>query len=77
MGTGKGMLLAGRLPAGVLLAGMLLAGRLLADAPARERVKRELELVAAALGPPGASERTAELVLGLIEGGEEPGEARG
>lgn len=52
-------------------------GRLLVDDPERARVTRELELVAAALGPPGASERTAELVLGLIEGGEEPGEARG
>lgn len=42
----------------------------LLDAPERrERMKRSFERVARELGPPGASERAADAVLGAIEGG--------
>lgn len=40
---------------------------LLGDERERARISAELGAVAAALGPPGASERTARMVLGLIE----------
>jgi len=39
---------------------------LLADEPRRERMRSDLREVVAALGPPGASARTAELVLEMI-----------
>lgn len=45
-------------------------GRLLADPARREEVRAGLKEAATALGPPGASARTAELVLELIGTGE-------
>ena len=42
------------------------AGELLCDGQRRARMRSDLAAVASALGPPGASERTAELVLGLM-----------
>lgn len=40
--------------------------RLLSDGEARARARSELELVVAALGPAGASERTADMVMQLL-----------
>jgi lipid-A-disaccharide synthase len=51
------------------------AAALLSDPERRTRARRELEAVVGTLGPPGASDRTARMVLELIagaEGGREP-----
>ncbi len=50
-------------------------GSLLSDGARRERVRAELKEVVGELGPGGASERTAEMVLELIEGTQ--GDRRG
>jgi len=42
---------------------------LLESSPRREQMKRDLERVAAGLGPPGASERAAEAVIEAVSGG--------
>ena len=42
------------------------AGELLCDGQRREQMRSDLAAVASALGPLGASQRTAELVLGLM-----------
>jgi len=50
------------------------AEELLCDGQRRRQMRSDLADVASALGPPGASERTAELVLGLMGRAEETSE---
>jgi lipid-A-disaccharide synthase len=52
------------------------AAALLSSSDRRERMKRGLARVAAALGPPGASDRAAEAVIGAVEGGARTDPAR-